>query len=313
MIETRDVVKRYETGGETLTALKGIDFAVEPGEFVSIMGPSGSGKTTLLNLLGLLDDPSEGEVLLDGEDVTGLSDKQQTRARKRTIGFVFQNFYLIPTLTARENVEIPALFDRDPTVEERSVDLLGRMGLGDRLDHRPDELSGGQKQRVAIARSLINEPRVLLADEPTGNLDRETGRQILEEFVAVTERDVAVIAVTHDELVNDYVDRVVRLVDGYMGEEAPTATGAAGGSAASDPTGGSTAGESAGSDTTGSVTADAVEAAVTDVVGEESDGDGENEQEPHTDGDDEGATADDSDAETEAETDATDGSRGEKS
>jgi len=271
VIETRDVVKRYETGGETLTALKGIDFAVEPGEFVSIMGPSGSGKTTLLNLLGLLDDPSEGEVLLDGEDVTGLSDKEQTRARKRTIGFVFQNFYLIPTLTARENVEIPALFDRDPTVEERSVDLLERMGLGDRLDHRPDELSGGQKQRVAIARSLINEPRVLLADEPTGNLDRETGRQILDEFVEVTERDVAVIAVTHDELVNEYVDRVVRLVDGYMGEDAPTATGAAGG-----PPGG----EGAAPDPADQVTADAVEAAVTDVVGEESDGDGDEREMP---------------------------------
>jgi putative ABC transport system ATP-binding protein len=265
VIETRNVVKRYETGGETLTALKGIDFAVEPGEFVSIMGPSGSGKTTLLNLLGLLDDPSEGEVLLDGEDVTGLSDKEQTRARKRTIGFVFQNFYLIPTLTARENVEIPALFDRDPTVQERSVDLLGRMGLGDRLDHRPDQLSGGQKQRVAIARSLINEPRVLLADEPTGNLDRETGRQILDEFVAVTERDVAVIAVTHDELVNEYVDRVVRLVDGYMGEDAPTATGAAGSPTESD---------SAAPDSADQVTADAVESAVTDVLGEESTGAG---------------------------------------
>jgi putative ABC transport system ATP-binding protein len=230
VIETRDVVKRYETGGETLTALKGIDFAVEPGEFVSIMGPSGSGKTTLLNLLGLLDDPSEGQVLLDGEDVTGLSDRERTDSRKRTIGFVFQNFYLIPTLTARENVEIPALFDHDPTVEERAVDLLERVGLGERLDHKPDELSGGQKQRVAIARSLINEPRLLLADEPTGNLDRETGRKILEEFVSVTEQDVAVIAVTHDELVNEYVDRTVELVDGYMGSDVPTNGGAAGGS-----------------------------------------------------------------------------------
>ena len=222
VIETRGVVKRYRTGGQTLEALKGIDFAVEPGEFVSIMGPSGSGKTTLLNLLGLLDDPSEGQVLLDGEDVTGLSDSEQTAARKRTIGFVFQNFYLIPTLTAKENVEVPALFDHDSTVEERSVDLLERMGLGDRLDHKPDELSGGQKQRVAIARSLINEPRVLLADEPTGNLDRDTGRKILDEFVDITERDVAVIAVTHDELVNEYVDRTVELVDGLMGEDVPT-------------------------------------------------------------------------------------------
>jgi putative ABC transport system ATP-binding protein len=228
VIEARGVVKRYETGGETLTALKGIDFGIEPGELVSIMGPSGSGKTTLLNLLGLLDDPSEGRVLLDGEDVTGISDRERTRARKQTIGFVFQNFYLIPTLSAKENVEIPALFDRDPSVEARAVDLLERVGLGDRLDHKPDELSGGQKQRVAIARSLVNEPRVLLADEPTGNLDRDTGRQILEEFVAVTEEDVAVIAVTHDELVNEYTDRSVRLVDGYMGEEAPTAGSSAG-------------------------------------------------------------------------------------
>jgi len=229
VLETEGVVKRYESGGGTLTALKGVDFAVEPGEFVSIMGPSGSGKTTLLNLLGLLDDPSEGQVRLDDEDVTGLSDRERTRARKRTIGFVFQNFYLIPTLTANENVEIPALFDDDPTVEERAVDLLERVGLGDRLDHKPDELSGGQKQRVAIARSLVNEPRVLLADEPTGNLDRETGRQILSEFVSVTEQDVAVITVTHDELVNDYVDRTVQLVDGYMGEEAPTGRDGRGG------------------------------------------------------------------------------------
>ena len=253
VIETRGVVKRYRTGGETLEALKGIDFAVEPGEFVSIMGPSGSGKTTLLNLLGLLDDPSEGEVLLDGEDVTGLTDREQTAARKRTIGFVFQNFYLIPTLTAKENVEVPALFDHDPTVEERSVDLLERMGLGDRLDHKPDELSGGQKQRVAIARSLINEPRILLADEPTGNLDRDTGRKILEEFVEITERDVAVIAVTHDELVNEYVDRTVRLVDGLMGADAPTdggrpASASAGGGDETQPTGG---GERRGSDASG--------------------------------------------------------------
>ncbi|QPV62312.1 ABC transporter ATP-binding protein [Halosimplex litoreum] len=221
VIEARNVVKRYRTGGETLEALEGIDFAVEPGEFVSIMGPSGSGKTTLLNLLGLLDDPSEGEVRLDGEDVTGLSDSERTRSRKRTIGFVFQDFYLVPTLTAKENVEVPALFDHDPSVEERSVDLLERMGLGDRLDHKPDELSGGQKQRVAIARSLVNEPRVLLADEPTGNLDRETGRTILDEFVAITERDVAVVAVTHDELVNEYVDETVELVDGHLGEDVP--------------------------------------------------------------------------------------------
>jgi len=216
VLETRDVVKRYETGGETLTALKGIDFGVEAGEFVSIMGPSGSGKSTLLNILGLLDVPSDGRVLLDDEDVTDLADRRRTRERHRTIGFVFQQFYLLPTLTAVENVTVPKMFDRDPDTEARARDLLERVGLGDRTGHRPDQLSGGQKQRVAIARALINQPRIVLADEPTGNLDRETGRQILDEFARVTEDNVAVIAVTHDELVNEYVDRTVDLVDGVM-------------------------------------------------------------------------------------------------
>ena len=216
VLETQGVVKRYESGGGTLTALKGIDFAVEPGDFVSIMGPSGSGKSTLLNILGLLDVPSEGRVLLDGEDVTDLSDRRRTRERHRTIGFVFQQFYLLPTLSAVENVTVPKMFDRDRDTRERAEDLLRRVGLGDRLDHRPDQLSGGQKQRVAIARALINRPRVVLADEPTGNLDRDTGRKILDEFTRITNEDVAVIAVTHDELVNEYVDRTVELVDGVM-------------------------------------------------------------------------------------------------
>jgi putative ABC transport system ATP-binding protein len=216
VLETQGVVKRYESGGGTLTALKGIDFAVEPGDFVSIMGPSGSGKSTLLNILGLLDVPTEGRVLLDGEDVTDLSDRRRTRERHRTIGFVFQQFYLLPTLSAVENVTVPKMFDRDSDTRARAKDLLTRVGLGDRLDHRPNQLSGGQKQRVAIARALINQPRVVLADEPTGNLDRDTGRKILDEFTRITEEDVAVIAVTHDELVNEYVDRTVELVDGVM-------------------------------------------------------------------------------------------------
>jgi putative ABC transport system ATP-binding protein len=216
VLEAQHVVKRYQSGGGTLTALKGVDFAIEPGEFVSIMGPSGSGKSTLLNILGLLDVPSEGRILLDGADVTDLSDRERTRERKRTIGFVFQQFYLLPTLTALENVTVPTLFDRDSDATARARDLLKRVGLGDRMDHRPDQLSGGQKQRVAIARSLINEPRVLLADEPTGNLDQETGTKILEEFAEITAQDVAVIAVTHDPLVNEYTDRTVELVDGVM-------------------------------------------------------------------------------------------------
>ncbi|MFB6135982.1 MAG: ABC transporter ATP-binding protein [Halobacteriaceae archaeon] len=218
VIEARDVVKRYETGGEVVRALRGVSVAVEAGEFVAVMGPSGSGKSTLLNVLGLLDDPTEGAVLLDGEDTAGLSDRARTTARKRTVGFVFQNFYLIPTLTARENVEVPRLLDRDPESTERAADLLRRVGLGDRLDHRPGELSGGQKQRVAIARALVNDPRIVLADEPTGNLDRETGRTILEQFVEVCEAGVAVVAVTHDQQVARFADRTVTLVDGRVSE-----------------------------------------------------------------------------------------------
>nr|WP_303645191.1 ABC transporter ATP-binding protein [Salinirubrum litoreum] len=220
VIELRGVRKRYDTGGEIVEALKGIDFVARPGEFVAIMGPSGSGKSTMLNVLGLLDAPTEGVVLLNGRDVTDLSDEEMTLERKRSIGFVFQNFYLIPTLTATENVEVPTLFDDDPTAHDRAIDLLSRVGLGDRLEHRPNQLSGGQKQRVAIARSLVNRPRILLADEPTGNLDRETGRTILEEFTRIKEEDdVAVIAVTHDSQVTKYADRTINLVDGLIRTE----------------------------------------------------------------------------------------------
>ena len=220
VVELRKVSKRYHTGGEVVEALTDVDFAAEPGEFVSVMGPSGSGKSTMLNALGLLDTPTEGQVLLDGRDVTDLTDRELTVERKRSIGFVFQNFYLIPTLTAVENVELPTLFGDDPTARDRAVDLLERVGLGDRLDHNPNQLSGGQKQRVAIARSLINEPRVLLADEPTGNLDRATGESVLEEFRRFCdEDDVCVIAVTHDPQVSKYADRTVYLVDGKVDTE----------------------------------------------------------------------------------------------
>ncbi|WP_224332915.1 ABC transporter ATP-binding protein [Haloprofundus halobius] len=225
-LELRGVRKEYETGGETVVALggrdarddepAGIDFSVEPGEFVAIVGPSGSGKSTLLNMLGLLDEPTAGERYLLGRDVTTLDDEAQTNARKEAIGFVFQDFYLIPTLTATENVELPTIFENDPGATDRARDLLRRVGLGDRLDHTPTELSGGQKQRVAIARALVNQPRVLLADEPTGNLDQETGAQILAEFRRVCETGVSVVAVTHDPQVTEFADRTVRLVDGVI-------------------------------------------------------------------------------------------------
>ena len=212
------VVREYRTGDQTVRALDGIDFQIRPGEFVAVVGPSGSGKSTLLNLLGLLDVPTAGTVRLRGEDVATLSDAERTRRRKDVIGFVFQSFYLIPTLTAVENVEMPRMLDRTPGVtRRRAVELLRRVGLGDRLRHNPDELSGGQKQRVAIARSLINDPALVLADEPTGNLDRETGDQILDLFDELRrEENVAVVTVTHDEYVAESADRVVNLIDGVI-------------------------------------------------------------------------------------------------
>jgi putative ABC transport system ATP-binding protein len=214
--ELDDVTKEYRSGGEVIAALANVDFAVEPGEMVAVIGPSGSGKSTLLNVLGLLDVPTSGTVRLDGDDVTDYDDEARTMARRRTIGFVFQSFHLVPMLTAVENVLVPTMFvqgDQRP----RARALLERMGLGDRLDHRPDQLSGGQRQRVAIARALVNEPRLLLADEPTGNLDRDTGRRILEEFERISiEEEVGVVAVTHDELVTEFTDRTVELVDGVI-------------------------------------------------------------------------------------------------
>jgi putative ABC transport system ATP-binding protein len=221
VIEARDVVREYESGQRTLRALAGVDVAVEPGEFVSVVGPSGSGKSTLLNVLGLLDTPTTGTVELRGTDVETLSTRERTDARRSTVGFVFQSFYLVPTLSALENVMVPRLLAGSTrATRERAADLLRRVGLGDRLDHRPGELSGGQKQRVAVARALINEPDLVLADEPTGNLDRETGATVLAEFEAVADEGVAVVAVTHDEQVAAHTDRVVRLVDGRLDPDA---------------------------------------------------------------------------------------------
>ena len=213
-----DVVREYQTGDQVVRALDGVDFVIRPAEFVAVVGPSGSGKSTLLNLLGLLDVPTSGRVDLHGEDVATFSEAERTRNRKRVIGFVFQSFYLIPTLTAVENVEVPRLLDRTPTrTRDRAVELLERVGLGERLRHYPDELSGGQKQRVAVARSLINGPEIILADEPTGNLDRDTGDDILALFDDLrAERDVAVVTVTHDQYVADAADRVVNLIDGEV-------------------------------------------------------------------------------------------------
>ena len=239
ILRGRNVVKEYQTGDQLVRALKGIDFGIAPGDFVAVVGPSGSGKSTLLNLLGLLDVPTRGEVTLEGRDVASFDDAERTRQRKQVIGFVFQSFYLIPTLTALENVEMPRMLDRTPEkTRRRATELLERVGLGDRLDHYPDELSGGQKQRVAIARSLINDPQLLLADEPTGNLDRDTGDQILDLFDELREEEgVAVVTVTHDDYVAQAADRVVNLIDGELRESGDAAQGAARGP---EPDGGDT-------------------------------------------------------------------------
>ena len=220
VVRGRDVVREYRAGDQTVRALDGVDFEIRPAEFVAVVGPSGSGKSTLLNLLGLLDVPTSGRVELGGADVATLDERDRTRARKRDVGFIFQSYYLIPTLTALENVEVPRLLDRTPKrTRDRATELLERVGLGDRLRHRPDELSGGQKQRVATARALINDPTLLLADEPTGNLDRDTGDGVLDLFDDLrAERDVAVVTVTHDEYVADAADRVDRLIDGEVRE-----------------------------------------------------------------------------------------------
>lgn len=218
VISATDAVKEYESGSKTLRALKGVDVSVDPGEFVAVVGPSGSGKSTLLNLLGLLDVPTEGKVTVDGERLSDLSKRQRTDIRRDTVGFVFQSFFLVPTLTARENVAIPGVVDgnRDELLD-RAESLLTRVGLGDRMNHYPNELSGGQKQRVAVARSLVNEPEILLADEPTGNLDQDTSDQVLDVFGRIAaEDDVAIATVTHDPQVTEYADRVVELVNGRI-------------------------------------------------------------------------------------------------
>lgn len=219
VVELDGVVKRYQNGDEIIEALKRVDFSAERGEMVTVIGPSGSGKSTMLNMIGLLDNPTEGSVRLDGRDVTDFTEDELTEERRTGIGFVFQDFHLLPMLTATENVELPSMWDTSVDRHERAVELLHRVGLGDRLDHTPGELSGGQQQRVAIARSLINEPDILLADEPTGNLDQDTGETILAELTRLKEdEDVAIVAVTHDEQMLDYTDSTVRIVDGVIQE-----------------------------------------------------------------------------------------------
>jgi putative ABC transport system ATP-binding protein len=218
VVETRDLSKIYRMGDVEVRALRGVSLSLHKGEFVAVMGASGSGKSTFMNLLGCLDRPSSGAYLLDGEDVGRLSRDQLARVRGRKIGFVFQGFNLLPRTTAIENVELPMLYQGKGSKErrDRAAEALARVGLGDRLDHTPAQLSGGQQQRVAIARALVNRPTLLLADEPTGNLDSRTSVEVMGIFQELNDQGLTVLLVTHESDISDHARRVVVFKDGVV-------------------------------------------------------------------------------------------------
>lgn len=224
MIELKAITKRFTLGEEIVTAVDHANLVVEDGEFVAIVGPSGSGKSTLMNLLGLLDQADEGTYLLDGIDVTQLSEDEQAVIRNEKIGFVFQSFFLLPRLNAVENVMVPLLYrgiDEDEA-RRRACTMLEQMGLGDRKNHLPQQLSGGQQQRVAIARALVGEPELILADEPTGALDSASGKQIMSLFIEMNASGQTIIMITHDEKISGQAQRQVDIIDGCLVERERT-------------------------------------------------------------------------------------------
>jgi putative ABC transport system ATP-binding protein len=237
IIRTEGLRKDYQLGAETVRALRGVDLEIERNEYVAIMGPSGSGKSTFMNLIGCLDTPSAGEYWLNGTAVAGLDDDQLARIRNREIGFVFQTFNLLPRASALHNVELPLIYGGIAQKErrQRAEDMLDKVGLGDRMLHKPSELSGGQRQRVAIARALINGPAILLADEPTGNLDSQTGADIMRLVDELHGQGQTILLVTHEHDIAEHANRVVTLRDGVISSDVRNgsreAVGAAGSTA----------------------------------------------------------------------------------
>ncbi len=223
LIDIKDVKKIYQLGAVEVPALKGVDLGIEPNEYVAIMGPSGSGKSTLMNILGCLDTPTSGRYLFSGEDVSRMDDDQLATIRNKKIGFVFQTFNLLPRANALHNVELPLIYSGIPSSRRKEMAraALERVGLGDRVDHKPNELSGGQRQRVAIARALVNNPSIILADEPTGNLDTKTGEEIMEIFQQLYEEGNTIILVTHEAYIAEHANRIIRLRDGLIESDEP--------------------------------------------------------------------------------------------
>ncbi|MEE8062148.1 MAG: ABC transporter ATP-binding protein [Gemmatimonadales bacterium] len=226
VIVIRNLHREYDMGGEVVRALDGVDLTIQKNEYVAVMGPSGSGKSTLMNMIGCLDTPTEGEYWLNGHRVSELNDDLLARIRNKEIGFVFQTFNLLPRATALHNVELPLIYAgvRSKQRRELAEESLHRVNLADRMDHRPNELSGGQRQRVAVARALVNKPSILLADEPTGNLDSATGRDIMVLFNSLHEAGQTIVLVTHEDFIAETAERQVHLRDGKVERDFSTKT-----------------------------------------------------------------------------------------